>query len=809
MRAAVGAWLAGFLLIGCGSRDAAVDATTELLPDLHDVAMDAQADADLPPDLPPDLPIEPAPDVVGPDPADAPPPEAAEAVQVEVADPPVETDEESTIETEATDLEPGLDPALDDDGDGVANGVEAAEGTDPLDPSSASAWHPEVTARPRIVAGPADLDGLRARAAAPVGAQADLLVRVEQIAAWPPAPWPADGLFDDLVGTQQAQVALNAAFLAWLRDDAALTEKALALLEAPAPSSAAVPYTVKYDLSGAETFVDLCSAYDLLAAVSGVDPARLAVARANVVERLAQFRQLCVAGSQAPVLMLANNNHNLKVLGALGVCALAIPDRPEAARDANDAVTGIDYLLNRYQGTAEGGYAEGAYYLTYGGVSFLPFLAAWHRFAGGAPQALFNSKTLTPLDPDNGKQVVVQDFAVNPRTREIFERALWTFMPDGQTPPTDDGNAGVIHGALLGWLFDDPRFTWAWLLPVSGAYTQRTEAQSFVLYDGGPGTPPAWAPDGVFPEAGFALFRSGLGSGDSYLLLLGEHGDARAHGGGHEHVDATSFLLWAEGEYLALDPGYINWPNHELVRYARDHSLVLVDGEGASIQLDAFADVDAWLEGFTLAAGCDTVRVRATYRGVDVERRVTRLGAQGPFVISDALQAAEPHLYTWQLNGHGGGEVPASSFEALADGGRWSRPKAALRAVVLPTEGVATVGHRLEEHASAWGAWQLHEMLTVDASMAAQAGFLGLLVATPAAGLEPATEVLATGGGLAAVQVEGDGAARVAALNRTGAPMALPLAAGLVTVPIGLSIWTVAPGADPVLDCAPDVPQDG
>jgi len=38
----------------------------------------------------------------------------------------------------------------------------------------------------------------------------------------PDAPdWPADGTFDDLVGSRQAQIAASAACLGWLRGDSA------------------------------------------------------------------------------------------------------------------------------------------------------------------------------------------------------------------------------------------------------------------------------------------------------------------------------------------------------------------------------------------------------------------------------------------------------------------------------------------------------------------------------------------------------------------------------------------------------------
>ncbi len=760
-------------------------------PDLHDVladpggaesTRDAGADAsELPPFEPsPDAPAEPG-------------EEARPELPVEVLE--IEDVPEMPADLDATPPDPAADP----DGDGVSNADEAAAGTDPLDPASAPAWHPEYAVRPRLFVGPDNRATLQARAAAPGPVHAVLLERMRQRALAPPPAWPADGSFDDLVGAAQAEVSVNAAFLGWL-GDAAMTEKALALLEAPVPSSSGVPMTVKYDLSGAETLVDLCTAFDLLAGTPDVPPERLAVARERLVGRVDEFRQLCVAGSQAPVLAFANNNHNLKVLAALGTCALALPDRSGAARDANDAVTGIDTVLNHWQGTAEGGYAEGAYYLAYGGVSTLPFLVAWHRFANGAPHVLRHSGIAAPPEPDDGALVSVPDFAANPRTREIYLRALWSLAPDGHTPPTDDGNAGLLHGALLGWLFDDPRFTWGWLRPASGPYTQRTEVQSFALYDGGPGEAPTWAPDGLWAEAGFAVLRSGLGPDDSYLLLQGEHGDARTHGGGHEHVDATSFLLWAGGEYLALDPGYIDFDHHGLVRFARDHNLVLVDGEGAPVVMDTLADVDAWLDGLQVDSACSTARVTAAYQGVQITRRVTRLGPGGPFVVTDALGADAPHAYTWQLNGNGGGEVPDGSFEPLPDGARWARPKAALRAVVVPTEGPATYGHRLEEHAPSWGTWQQHEALTVDATMEQRAGFLALLVVEPS-GL-PAPEVAAwqPAPGLA-VGVAGE---RSMVWNRTDQPAVVELAGAPVQAPPGFSAWHVGDGGAPVLDCAPD-----
>ena len=75
-------------------------------------------------------------------------------------------------------------------------------------------------------------------------------------------------------------------------------------------------------------------------------------------------------------------------------------------------------------------------------------------------------------------------------------------------------------------------------------------------------------PDGCSPEAGLALFREDLGPDARYFLLLGEHGPARQHGFDHEHPDATSLLLYAFGEPLPLDSGYINWDHHNLVNRA-------------------------------------------------------------------------------------------------------------------------------------------------------------------------------------------------------------------------------------------------
>jgi len=726
----------------------------------------------------------------------------------------------------------GLDPTRPDtDWDGIADGEEVADGTDPKDPRSARAWHPEITARPRLYFGPEDQETLLARAQgtdpalttdADVAAAQMLWQRLQTKAAKTPETQAVDGPYDPRMGSRRAAIAQAAAFVGWLTGDTAASEKAAEILAAPFPDPLPLNDGLivdgGYNLYESEALVSSCGAYDLLAATAqegGLSQDALEAARARLLERLAAYRTICLGpGGYRNLMLLAQNNHPMKVFGGLGVCAVALSDRPEAAGDWSDAVAGLSYLLTVYQGNAAGGYAEGWNYLEYGGQAWLALVAVLHRVAQGEALYLRGLAPLSLEDPTAGVATWYEDLVTEPTFGAIYRASLVASQPSGITPLTDDANPVRQHWGLVGGLLGDPRFRWFWALPAVDFAARSLEVPTFAWFPGmGPATeaapadgPPALPLDASRPDAGFAVLRSAWNLDATYLLLEAEHGALREHGLGHEHADPLAFVLWAHGEPLALDPGYIRWDDHRLVKYGRDHNIVLVDGQGPAFPLDEYVEGppngDAWLDDAALGADAPaTLLGHAAYRGVTVWRRIVRLPG-GVFVVADRLLGDEPHAYTWVLHGFAGGDVPDSAFELLADGGRWSRPGASLRAVVAPTEGTLATSDRLEEHTIVWGQWAYHETLDAQADMGEAAGFLALLVPTEAAAAEPTVGTGRPLPGVATVTLD-EGAAGggwFAVLNATGAdvwvtpPGAGDGAATLSAAP-GLSVWA-APVSD-------------
>lgn len=688
----------------------------------------------------------------------------------------------------------GTDPHHpDSDRDGIPDGAEIQDGTDPADPSSAVAWHPEWDTHPRLFFGPNDLDTLRARSEATGGLWAALWERVTSQATQEPLSYP-DGPYDIMISAQWGAVAEAAAFVGLVREDPGALAKALAVLAMPSPDPSGLAPMSNYQLLEAEALVSFCTAWDYLAGNPLAPPDALAEARAGLLHRLDTFRWMCHEGPPSWMLMLSRNNHAMKVFGALGLCALALNDRPDAAKDLSEAMTGLDFLLNLYQGTQDGGYAEGWNYLQYGSESFLPFFAAYHRYAKGEALPYFGVPALQLESPHAGQVHWIQDFAVNETTRAIYRRALWSVRPDGLTPETDDANPVPMNGAVLAWLFDDPSFLWVWFKPTVSWFSGRLHTGTFALYDGAP--PPAdpgMDPEGAFLEAGFAVFRESWEPDAVYVVLQGEHGPVRLHGEGHEHADELSLMLRAYGQSLILDPGYINWANHDLVRHATDHNTVLVDGKGAPVSevLDNLVGADAFLTPMRSEGLLTWVAVKTAYEGAAFQRRVVRV-ADRFFVVEDRIAGdGQPHAYSLLWNGYGGGDVPGSAFSLLGDGARWVGPDAWVEVHTAPASGGVDLSHDLQEHVTAFGEWALHERLVATRVMDDPAGFLTVLVSGRAGEEAPVvTTTLFEDGVPRIVWTERD-LAYLAASNHTATDVTIPDWYQALSIPPGLTIEVV------------------
>ncbi len=642
---------------------------------------------------------------------------------------------------DAPDLPADLPPA-----DMIPDVPDVPDVSDIPNPADADAWAPDLTERPRLFFGPADIATMQSRTAATDGPWAALWSRMQGVADQTLPTYPA-GPYDQKVGMALGAIAESAAMRGLLAADPAYTAKALAALTIDFPDPSDLAANSNYDLEEAETLVPMCIAFDLAAGTPGVDATTLAAARTNLVKRIDTYRWMGHEGPVAFLLLSSHNNHVMKFFATLGVCAMALNDRPEAAADMSEAMTGLDWMMNSGMSSAEGAWGEGWNYLVYGGRSYIPFFAAYHRWAKGATFPYFGVPNLQPSDtPHTGRVDPIADFVVNARTRAVFERALWSLQPDGRTPNTDDANPEVLPGGILAWLFDDARFLFAWFRPAAGFPDQGSPTAAFALYDGA--SPPAdlgLPLEDSVPDAGFAIFRSSWATDATYLVLQGEHGIPRTADPGHEHPDELSFLLWHGGRPLLIDPGYINYPNHALVNAAEDHNVILVDGQGTPVVLLAgyptSVGVDALLDPMVTDRFVTSTRVTATYRGATFVRRIARLDGRF-FVVEDRIDGGgTSHAYTWLMNGMGGADVPDSSYEALDDGARWTNGTSKVEVRVQSATGTTARESDTQEHCTVWGQWAMHQRLKATATMATIAGFAALVLPTADGEAGPAVAV--------------------------------------------------------------------
>ncbi len=723
------------------------------------------------------------------------PDEALDLVEEDGSDTDTPTPEDSSapdVDTVHTETDtPTLDPEGDTDRDGIFDLDEVSDGTDPFNPRSARAWHPEISGHPRLFTRPELRPELALRTSRP-GAASALWAQVLNTANRIPPTQPASG-YDTEMTPAQGLIAESAALIGYLgvegTNAAAMTSKALDILSAPFPdptplnSQSFFNAGDHYNLHESEGLVAMCSAYDLAAGTPDVDPDALAAARANLVHRIDLFRELCfTTGGCTRFLSNEPTNHSLKSLSALGVCAMALPDRPEAAADFNEALGGITYISHERQGDVEGGWAEAWNYLNYSGETHLAFLMALEKNASMQTPASDTWRVrgdgwVTGLDPAIGQMRDIQIPSASPLWRAVYSHALFAAMPNGLMPPVDDGNPSPLHGGLLSALFDDPRFLGNWAMPAVGRHVGRQLVSTFLtLRDDADTPPPMSAPfDGFFAAAGFSVLRASASPDTTWLHVQHEPERMRVGGGAHEHADPLSFILWALGEPLAIDPGYIDYASHKLVRYGKDHNIVLVDGEGPEFFLDGLITAppnsDGFLHDHEVGPDFSTLSASTKYAGAELRRRYVRIARSGlpeAFVIADRLISDTPRTYTFQLNGLASEEIGGTNFLLTPNpnGGlaTFARPKATLYAFTLATTGATTTDSRLEENALAGGR---HRCVTVSSPMGPTAGFLTLLVPI-APGPAPSFAADRLADGLVRITLTDTSGVLTAYLNTTG-----------------------------------------
>ena len=146
------------------------------------------------------------------------------------------------------------------------------------------------------------------------------------------------------------------------------------------------------------------------------------------------------------------------------------------------------------------------------------------------------------------------------KMEKMFDYDLKVSMPDGYAPGLNDANRTNMAAMMkqgMGYFPD--RKDYLWLSTLGKAGTKPTLGSI------------------ALPFSGHLVMRTGWDRDDLYALF-----DAGPFGYGHQHEDALSFVLYAYGKYMLVDPGNYPYDSSDWRKYVlstRAHNTIMVDGE--------------------------------------------------------------------------------------------------------------------------------------------------------------------------------------------------------------------------------------
>ncbi len=505
----------------------------------------------------------------------------------------------------------------------------------------------------------------------------------------------------------EVRYAKSLAFAWLMTDNAAFAERALAVMQGvafpPRGGDLGEPH------NEGEVVAQYAVAYDILHSYAAAnDPQALQKMRSILGEEADRLWQGIVIGKVGfglfPVKIRLHetphlDNWHIRAYGGLGLAAMALSEytsgkgTPQAWADrALEMVTrSLDFQIEG----RDGGYAEGPFYSRYAADVYLPYLFALKNRTG-------------------------VDLFADPKIAKMHEWSLNLRLPNGRRPNIDDGHLDDFYGHYLAAAqADGGVYRWDWENNERGLYVRQfSEMDAIALYDDRvPAREPTHGPSVFMPGAGDAVFRSDWSAAATYMLLRGENGIAREHGFAHEHPDGTSFVLYAGGEMLALDAGYIDFDNHAKVNKGRNHNVVLIDGQGPPRRtLPVVGTIgdrnDAFIEAFFASAAGDYAEVRAAYRGVELRRRVFFADHSYFFVADEIDGLGRRHAYEWRLHGNGGG-TSGGAYVRVGNLARWTRGQAELLAF-LPDQSGRVALESAALHSFDYRQEQTHAVLRVQ-----------------------------------------------------------------------------------------------
>lgn len=507
--------------------------------------------------------------------------------------------------------------------------------------------------------------------------------------------------------------------------------------------------------------IDYMISYDLLRG-AGEDETAMAASKAKLQEFAGNLYNQSVTGYLDIYYFYNNikNNHALMTAAALGLSAVVLNDATStiAAQQPinwiNNGLYNIDNVLWRdakrqSDSTAIAGYAEGPYYFKYAFLNVLPFIRAMGNF-------LPDSRGLYTY---NSVSRSIRNPYYDPKYDLLYDWVSAILMPDGRYPALEDSyiDMGMPELALTG------KSQYVQPLHLKNLAANQLNSLTTQLRDLtvdmraaylAANITPAEAAHNTLtalPKSGNLVFRSGNDSLANYLHLYGKNGLAQSVTGGHNHGDASSFILHAKGQLLALDAGYLSSSRRDSVGKATNHNLILVDGAGPAIGTDGTTnDAEAFIQHTFNTRQLAYGEVSTVYWEANITRKTLQV-RKTYYLLADFVSAPAAHNYTWQLHGYGleGGTATTGTFTddlATQQEGTWQKNGVNLKAHVTATGGANTYSKATNIHEVTYNSSEKHTTLLVQQNGVAQTQFLSLLypyTTTPATVTTTSTPTIA------------------------------------------------------------------
>lgn len=244
--------------------------------------------------------------------------------------------------------------------------------------------------------------------------------------------------------------------------------------------------------------------------------------------------------------------------------------------------------------------------------------------------------------------------------QDMFAAPIKLKMPDGSLPAFNDSTQTTLAGNSRHYETGFARYA----DPAYAAVLRGSERKTFeTLLNGAFPLPSASTGETKsqnYPGTGYAVMQHGEGKDASWLCL--KYGP---HGGSHGHPDKLSFVFYAAGQTLGIDPGTANYGvplQSQWYKSTLAHNTLVVDGANQKQSTGQSLD---WLDkGDATAILADAGPI---YDGVKY-RRAAALFGKDLLVVLDIAESATEHTYDFAYHNAGKwSSIPAGEAIELGD----------------------------------------------------------------------------------------------------------------------------------------------